>query len=172
MPQTSTASPTLQLEELRQERKHLLATIDILEEISGTLHFVDILQAITRKLGELYGLDRASIFLAERRGSSARLVASYENPAIRNFLVDSRGCQFDKGRNSIAPALMEHLVEHVEQNLLVGGERQPLQRNLHAGLEIGLEETLDGSMGVFALVLSDAAGDVDPSRVAREAFEG
>lgn len=88
MPQTSTASPTQQMEELRQERKHLLATIDILEEISGTLHFVDILQAITRKLGELYGLDRASIFLAERRGASARLVASYENPAIRNYLVD------------------------------------------------------------------------------------
>jgi len=88
MPQTSATSHTEQLEELSQERKHLLATIDILEEISGTLHFVDILQAITRKLGELYGLDRASIFLAERRGASARLVASYENPAIRNYLVD------------------------------------------------------------------------------------
>jgi GAF domain-containing protein len=76
------------IDDLELERKHLLATIDILEEISGTLHFVDILQGITRKLGELYGLDRCSIFLAERKGTSARLVASYEDPSIRNYLVD------------------------------------------------------------------------------------
>ena len=74
--------------ELEREQKHLLATVEILEEISGTLHFVDILQRITRKLGDLYGLDRCSIFLAERRGTAARLVASYEDSSIRNYLVD------------------------------------------------------------------------------------
>src|SRR2546430_12203731 len=74
--------------ELEHERKHLLAVIEILEEISGTLHFVDILQAIPRKLGETFGLDRCSIFLAERGRPSARLVASYEDPSIRNYVVD------------------------------------------------------------------------------------
>jgi GAF domain-containing protein len=74
--------------ELEQERKHLLATIEILEEISGSLQFVDILQTITRKLGESFGLDRCSIFLAERGGRTARLVASYEDPSIRNYVVD------------------------------------------------------------------------------------
>ncbi len=73
---------------LERDRDHLLAVVDILEDISGTLHFADILQSITRKLGDLYGLDRCSIFLAERRGKAARLVASYEDPAIRNHLVD------------------------------------------------------------------------------------
>ena len=73
---------------LERDRDHLLAVVDILEEISGTLHFADILQSITRKLGDLFGLDRCSIFLAERRGKAARLVASYEDPAIRNLLVD------------------------------------------------------------------------------------
>jgi two-component system CheB/CheR fusion protein len=76
------------VKELEQERRHLLAVIEILEEISGTLHFVDILQAITRKLGEAFGLDRCSIFLAERGGQKARLVASYEDPSIRNYVVD------------------------------------------------------------------------------------
>ncbi len=76
------------IRELEHERKHLLAVIEILEEISGSLHFVDILQAITRKLGEAFGLDRCSIFLTERGGVSARLVASYEDPTIRNFVVD------------------------------------------------------------------------------------
>ena len=74
--------------ELEQERRHLLAVIEILEEISGTLHFVDILQAITRKLGEAFGLDRCSIFLAERGGQRAGLAASYEDPSIRNSVGD------------------------------------------------------------------------------------
>lgn len=74
--------------ELEHERRHLLAVIEILQEISGTLHFVDILQGITRKLGETFGLDRCSIFLADRGARTARLVASYEDPSIRNFLVD------------------------------------------------------------------------------------
>src|SRR2546425_369573 len=40
------------------------------------------------KLGETFGLDRCSIFLAERGGKSVRLVASYEDPTIRNYVVD------------------------------------------------------------------------------------
>jgi GAF domain-containing protein len=74
--------------ELEHERKHLLAVIEILKEISSTLHFIDILQAIARKLGEAFGLDRCSIFLTEKGGRSVRLVASYEDPTIRNYVVD------------------------------------------------------------------------------------
>ncbi|PYO80759.1 MAG: hypothetical protein DMD65_14915 [Gemmatimonadetes bacterium] len=74
--------------ELERERKHLLAVIEILKEVSTSLHFIDILQAIARKLGEAFGLDRCSIFLAERGGASVRLVASYEDPTIRNYMVD------------------------------------------------------------------------------------
>ena len=74
--------------ELEHERRHILAVIEILKEISSTLHFIDILQAIARKLGESFGLDRCSIFLGERGGKSVRLVASYEDPTIRNYVVD------------------------------------------------------------------------------------
>ena len=38
--------------ELQRERDHLVAVVDILQEISSSLHFVDIQQAIARKLGE------------------------------------------------------------------------------------------------------------------------
>ena len=51
---------------LEQERKHLLAVIEILQDIAGTLHFADIVQSVTRRLGETFGLDRCSIFLVER----------------------------------------------------------------------------------------------------------
>src|SRR5688500_9452999 len=70
------------------ERRHLLAVIEILQEIGGSLHFVDIVQAVARRLGEAFGLDRSSSFLAERGGRTVRLVASYEDPSIRNYVVD------------------------------------------------------------------------------------
>ena len=73
--------------ELSRERDHLVAIVDILQEISSSLHFVDILQAISKKLGNTFGLDRCSIFLAGER-SEVRLVASYEDPSIRNLVVD------------------------------------------------------------------------------------
>ncbi len=74
--------------ELEHDKKHLMAVLEILQEIAGSLHFVDIMQSIARRLGEAFGLDRASIFLAERDGKTARLVASFEDPSIRNYIVD------------------------------------------------------------------------------------
>jgi len=73
--------------DLTRERDHLTAIVDILQEISTSLHFVDILQTISKKLGGTFGLDRCSIFLAGER-SEVRLVASYEDPSIRNLVVD------------------------------------------------------------------------------------
>ena len=73
---------------LEHERKHLLAVIEILQEIAGSLNFVDVVQSVARRLGEAFGLDRCSIFLVERGGQRVRLVASYEDPSIRNYVVD------------------------------------------------------------------------------------
>lgn len=87
----SPADEILRLEkkvtEVERERDNLKAIVDILQEISASLHFVDILQAISKKLGATFGLDRCSIFLAGDR-SEVRLVASYEDPSIRNLVVD------------------------------------------------------------------------------------
>jgi GAF domain-containing protein len=73
--------------ELKRERDHLVAIVDILQEASASLHFVDVLQTITRKLGETFGLDRCAIFLSGDK-DEVRLVASYEDPTIRNLVVD------------------------------------------------------------------------------------
>lgn len=87
-----TAAPEVErlrgrIAELQRERDHLIAIVDILQEISSSLHFVDILQAIARKLGEAFGLDRCAIFLSGNK-DEVRLVASYEDPSIRNLVVD------------------------------------------------------------------------------------
>ena len=108
------------LEELERERARLLAVVEILQEISGTLHFVDILQAIARKLGETFGLDRASIILADRGGRTARLVASYEDPTIRNLVIDlERYPEIRQAMDSgetvfIADATHDPLLQHVK----------------------------------------------------------
>jgi two-component system, sensor histidine kinase ChiS len=73
--------------EVQRERDHLIAIVDILQEISDSLHFVDILQTIARQLGNAYGLDRCAIFLTGEQ-DEVRLVASYEDPSIRNLVVD------------------------------------------------------------------------------------
>src|SRR5687768_2127944 len=72
---------------VERERDHLAAIVDILQEVSASLHFVDVLQTIARKLGESFGLDRCSIFLSGDK-DEVRLVASYEDPTIRNLIVD------------------------------------------------------------------------------------
>ncbi|MFL5607778.1 MAG: GAF domain-containing protein [Gemmatimonadaceae bacterium] len=100
-PPTSPAAPTgdppatgdevarlrARVAELQRERDHLVAIVDILQEVSSSLHFVDVLQTIARKLGETFGLDRCAIFLSGDK-DEVRLVASYEDPTIRNLVVD------------------------------------------------------------------------------------
>src|SRR3954454_15847394 len=66
---------------VERERDHLAAVVDILQEVSSSLHFVDVLQTIARKLGETFGLDRCAIFLSGEK-DEVRLVASYEDPTI------------------------------------------------------------------------------------------
>lgn len=87
-PVEAASALSARVEELEKERERLLAVVEILHEISGTLHFVDILQTIAKRMGETFGLDRASIILADRGGKTARLVASYEDPSIRNLVID------------------------------------------------------------------------------------
>lgn len=118
-PADAAAALAARVEELEREQERLLAIVDILQEISGTLHFVDILQAIARKLGEAFGLDRASIILADRGGRTARLVASYEDPTIRNLVIDlERYPEIQRAMSTgetvfIADAASEAALQHV-----------------------------------------------------------
>lgn len=83
-----TAQLRARVQTLEHERRQLLAVVEILQEIGGSLEFTDIVQTVTKKLGDALGLDRCSIFLAEKGGKQARLVASMEDPTIRNYAVD------------------------------------------------------------------------------------
>src|SRR5436305_12857540 len=73
--------------ELQRERDHLVAIVDILQEVSTSTDFVEILGAIARTLGEAFGLERCTIYLAGG-SNEVRLVATYSDPSIRNLIVD------------------------------------------------------------------------------------
>jgi GAF domain-containing protein len=76
------------VEELTRERDQLAAAVDILQEVSSTLHLTDVLQRIAHRLGDLFGLDRCSIYLAGDVAEEVRMVASTENPDLGNLVVD------------------------------------------------------------------------------------
>ena len=73
--------------ELQRERDNLVAMVDILQEVSAATHYAEILRTVARKLGETFDLDRCSVFLCSTP-PDVRLVASYEDPTLRNLEVD------------------------------------------------------------------------------------
>lgn len=76
------------VDELTRERDQLRAAVDILQEVSSTLHFTEILRRIAQRLGDLFGLDRCSIYLAGDVAEEVRLVATFEDPSVGNLVVD------------------------------------------------------------------------------------
>ena len=74
-PDADIAQLRARIQTLEHERRQLLAVVEILQEIGGSLEFTDIFQTVTLKLGDALGLERFSIFLAEKGGKHARLVA-------------------------------------------------------------------------------------------------
>ena len=88
-PAAETAAVELhpRLAELARERDQLAAVVEIQREMLAAASPGEVLQTVTRTLGASFALDRCSIYLAGAPGE-ARLVASYENPAIRNLVVD------------------------------------------------------------------------------------
>lgn len=83
----ATANLRKRIAELEGERDRLMAVVDILIEISGASHFVDILRIVTHRLGQTFGLDRCSIYLIDDQ-RDARVMASSDEPGLTNLRVD------------------------------------------------------------------------------------
>jgi GAF domain-containing protein len=75
------------LTEVERDRDRLLVLAALQDDLAGSLHFTDILQAVAGRVGSAFALDRCSVFLTgEQR--TLRLVASFEDPSLRNLAVD------------------------------------------------------------------------------------
>ena len=73
--------------ELQRERDHLVAIVDILQEVSSSTDFKQILQVVSRTLGDAFGLERCTIYLSGG-ANQVRVVATYSDPTVRNLIVD------------------------------------------------------------------------------------
>lgn len=76
------------IDDLARERDQLLVIVDLQQEMGSSLQVAEVLQRIARRLGELFGLDRSSIYLAGEENREVRLVATYEDPTLSNLVVD------------------------------------------------------------------------------------
>jgi GAF domain-containing protein len=79
---------TARIDALESERRRHLAIIELLRELTESPNYRDIVQTVARRMGHALGLDRCSVFLAERSRGTVHLVASYEDPSLRNLVVD------------------------------------------------------------------------------------
>ncbi|MGQ0649640.1 MAG: GAF domain-containing protein [Gemmatimonadaceae bacterium] len=76
------------VDDLTRERDQLLIVVDLLQELSAAGNVADVLQRMARRLGEIFGLDRSSVYLAGEGHHEVRLVATFEDPSLRNLVVD------------------------------------------------------------------------------------
>jgi len=112
---------------LEGERHRLLSLVEILRDVTGAIHYPDIVQVVTRRLGHLFGLDRCSVFLAARAGGPAvHLVASYEDPSIRNHLVDLG--RYPEVRQALDTGQVVYIADALAEPALAGAAIQLASR--------------------------------------------
>src|SRR6266566_9686253 len=77
--------------DLKEARDALRARdllFDIFQEVSAALRADEILQTLVRRVGQAFGLTHCSFVLTAPGEDKGRVVAVYENPAIRDLRVD------------------------------------------------------------------------------------
>jgi two-component system, cell cycle response regulator len=77
--------------ETREAREALRARdllFDIFQEVSSALRAGEIFQTLVRRVGQAFGLSHCSFVLTAPGESKGRVVAVYENPAIRDLRVE------------------------------------------------------------------------------------
>lgn len=117
------------VEELTRERDQLLVVVDLQQELGGTLQVAEVLQRLMRRLGDLFGLDRASIYLGNDAQREVRLVATYEDPSISNVVVDLARYPelvdaFSSGKTVVIPdAVSDPRLSSVRESLDLRGVR-------------------------------------------------
>lgn len=89
------ASSALDVEALRarvdaltRERDQLLVVVELQRELASALQVAEVLRRTAARLGALFGLDRASIYLAADGAHEVRLVATYEDPSHPGQVVE------------------------------------------------------------------------------------
>src|SRR5438552_3123485 len=86
---------------------------DIFQEVSATLRADEIFQTLVRRVGHAFGLTHCSFVLTAPGEDKGRVVAVYENPAIRDLRVElERYPEIQEAIRTERPVLIPDVHEH------------------------------------------------------------
>ena len=102
--------------DLREARDALRARdllFDIFQEVSAALRADEIFQTLVRRVGQAFGLTHCSFVLTAPGEDKGRVVAVYENPAIRDLRVDlERYPEIQEAIRTERPVIIHDVQEH------------------------------------------------------------
>ena len=101
----------------QQEARDALRTrdllFDIFQEVSSALRADEIFQTLVRRVGHAFGLTHCSFVLTAPGEDKGRVVAVYENPAIRDLRVElERYPEIQEAIRTERPVLIHDVHEH------------------------------------------------------------
>jgi two-component system cell cycle response regulator len=86
---------------------------DIFQEVSAALRADEIFQTLVRRVGQAFGLTHCSFVLTAPGENQGRVVAVYENPAIRDLRVDlARYPEIQEAIRTERPVIVHDVREH------------------------------------------------------------
>ena len=102
--------------EVREAQEALRARdllFDIFQEVSAAVRADEIFQTLVRRVGQAFGLSHCSFVLTAPGEDKGRVVAVYENPAIRDLRVDlGRYPEIQEAIRTERPVVIQDVHEH------------------------------------------------------------
>jgi diguanylate cyclase (GGDEF)-like protein len=102
--------------ELREAQEALRGRdllFDIFQEVSAALRADEIFQTLVRRVGQAFGLSHCSFVLTASGEDKGRVVAVYENPAIRDLRVElERYPEIQEAIRTERPVVINNVHEH------------------------------------------------------------
>jgi diguanylate cyclase (GGDEF)-like protein len=125
---------------------------DIFQEVSAALRADEIFQTLVRRVGQAFGLTHCSFVLTAPGEDKGRVVAVYENPAIRDLRVElERYPEIQEAIRTERPVIIHDVHEHpLFETIRRRWEQQQIEVNVQAA--VALPVFVQGrAAGVFFL---------------------
>jgi diguanylate cyclase (GGDEF)-like protein len=127
--------------DLREAREALRGRdllFDIFQEVSATLRADEIFQTLVRRVGQAFGLSHCSFVLTAPGENKGRVVAVYENPAVRDLRVDlERYPEIQEAIRTEQPVIIHDVREHPLFETIRGRwDQQRIDVNVKAAVAI------------------------------------
>lgn len=102
-----------QNEEIRRDRRELVAIMDVLETINSSLDLHQVMLSITTKMAEAVGLERCSVLLVENEETRSIVLASSDSPEVDRLEIDlSRYPEVRRAIERREPVLVQDVQKH------------------------------------------------------------